>query len=154
MPRRKLIGIVLASVCAFVASSLWYSHVLFGRQFLALSGVAVSAKPDVLNTVAEILRNLLLAFVISWLLTRQKASRLRAALGLAAMLWLGFPFTLLSGSVLWQNVPVELALIHCGDWLIKILLMTLIPWFVNPHAEMRLRLSRHQLTTARVVQPN
>jgi hypothetical protein len=144
MTRRKAIGVVLAVLCAFAASSLWYSPVLFGRQFLALSGVAASVAPDGLKIAAEMLRNLLLASVICWLLAHQEANRLRAALGLAAILWLGFPFTLLSGSVLWQNVSPALALIHSGDWLIKILLMTLIPWFVNRNAESRLRLSRQQ----------
>ena len=148
MTRRKSIGIILAAVCAFAASSLWYSPVLFGKQFLALSGVAASATPDGLKIAAEILRNLLLAFVISGLLARQEANRLRAALGLAAILWLGFPFTLLSGSVLWQNVPTELGLIHCGDWLLKILLMTLTLWLIN-RKEMRVN-----LTAVRAVQRN
>ena len=144
MTKSKAMGIILAAVCAFAASSLWYSPFLFGRQFLALSGVTSSPTPDGSKIAAEILRNLLLASVICWLLVRQETNRLRAPLDLAAMLWLGFPFTLLSGSVLWQNVPPELALIHSGDWLIKILLMTLIPWLVNRSAQSRLRLSRQK----------
>jgi len=149
MTERKVMSIVLAAVCAFVASSLWYSPVLFGRQFLALSGVAASPKPDDLKIAGEMLRNLLLAFVICWLLARQEASRLRSALSLAAILWLGFPFTLLSGSVMWQNVPIELGLIHCGDWLIKILVMTLTLWLVNRNS-----VTSSDLTAIRAVQPN
>jgi hypothetical protein len=85
------------------------------------------------------LRNLLLASAIFWLLGRQRPTKLSSVLAFAAALWLGFPLTLLSGSVMWQNVPVELALIHSGDWLIKILLMTLIPWVVSRNAETRSR---------------
>jgi hypothetical protein len=125
MTKRKVMGVILATVCAFAASSLWYSPLLFGRQFLELSGVRASAQPDGVKIAAEMLRNVLLAFVIGQLLASQASNRLRGAIGLAAILWLGFPFTLLSGSVLWQNVPLELAFIHFGDWLIKILLMTL-----------------------------
>jgi len=131
MTRTKVIGIALAAVCAFAASSLWYSPVLFGRQFVAPSGVAASPNPDCWKIAAEMLRNLLLASVICWLLTHQEPNRLRAALGLATIPWLGFPVTLLSGSVLWQNAPPELALIHSGDWLMKVLLMTLIPWLIS-----------------------
>jgi hypothetical protein len=149
MTRRRVIGIMFAAVCAFAASSIWYSPVLFGKQFFALSGVAATAKPAGLNIAAEILRNVLLAFVISRLLILQEASRLKTALRLAAILWVGFPFTLLSGSVLWQNVPIELAQIHCGDWLIKILLMTLILWFVNRNTATRL-----QPATVHAVQPS
>lgn len=139
MTKRRVIGIVLAAVCAFIASSLWYCPVLFGRQFLALSGVAANAAPDGLKLAAEMLRNLVLAFMISGLLGRLQADRLSSALGLAAMLWVGFPLTLLSGSVLWQNVQPELALIHSGDWLFKILLMTLIPWLITRNAETRVK---------------
>ncbi len=39
------------------------------------------------------------------------------------LLWIGFPVVLLSGSVLWEDVPARLAAIHAGDWLIKLLLI-------------------------------
>jgi hypothetical protein len=42
----------------------------------------------------------------------------------------------------------------CGDRLIKILLITLIPWLVSPNAEMRSRLPGPHETAARVVQPD
>ncbi len=142
MTRTKAIGIALASVGAFAASLLWFNPVLFGRQFVALSGVAAIPNPDGLKVAAEMLRNLLLASVIGWLLTCQEANGLRAVLGLAAILWPGFPFTLLSGSVLWQNVPPELALIHSGDWLMKVLLMALTPWLISRKEWTRLQLSR------------
>ncbi|MDT7810543.1 MAG: hypothetical protein QOJ42_459, partial [Acidobacteriaceae bacterium] len=45
MIRTRTTGVILAAVCAFVASSLWYSPVLFGRQFLELSGVVAASKP-------------------------------------------------------------------------------------------------------------
>jgi hypothetical protein len=154
MTRTKVISIALAAVSAFAASSLWYSPVLFGRQFVALSGVAASASPDGWKIAAEMLRNLLLASVICWLLTHQEANRLRAALSFAAILWLGFPFTVLSGSVLWQNLPPELALIHSGDWLMKVLLMTLIPWSIGRKEWTRLQLSRQEETAVRAVYPN
>jgi Protein of unknown function (DUF1761) len=133
---KRGMAIVLAAVSAFAASSLWYSSILFGRQFFALSGMAAAAQPEAWKVAAELLRNVLLASVISVLFERLPGRRFGDALGFAMILWLGFPFTLLSGSVLWQNVPSELALIHLGDWLVKILLMTLIPWFANRKAEM------------------
>lgn len=139
MIRTKTTGIVVAIACAFVASSLWYSPVLFGRQFLQLSGFVSASKPSIAIVASEMLRNLLLASAISWILARQGPPKLSSVLGFAAALFLGFPVVLLSGSVMWQHVPVGLALIHCGDWLIKILLMTLIPWAVCRNAEIQSR---------------
>lgn len=47
-----------------------------------------------------------------------------AILGLS--LWIGFPVVLLAGSVLWENVPWNLAAIHAGDWLVKLLVVSII----------------------------
>ena len=135
MIRTMLKGILVAATCGFVASSLWYSPVLFGRQFLELSGVVAAFRPSVITVAGEILRNLLLASAISWLLIRHRPTKLNSILAFAGILWLGFPVTLLSGSVMWQNVPLKLAFIHAGDWLIKILLMSVIPWIVIRNVE-------------------
>ncbi len=48
------------------------------------------------------------------------------AVQLGALLWIGFPVVLLVGSVIWENVPWKLAAIHAGDWLVKLLLVTII----------------------------
>lgn len=137
MIRYRAIGVIVAVICSFLASSLWYSPALFGNEFFALSGVVASSQPDPAKVAGEILRNVILALAILWLLTRQRPTRFRSVLVLAGILWIGFPVMLLSGSVMWQNVPPELAIIHCGDWLIKILLMTSVPWIVSRKAEAR-----------------
>lgn len=69
-------NIFVAGICAFVASSLWYSPVPFGRQFLRLSGMVAASRPFVITVGAEILRDLLLASAISWLLIRHRPTRL------------------------------------------------------------------------------
>ena len=48
------------------------------------------------------------------------------AVRLGLVLWIGFPFVLLTGSTMWEDVPWTLAAIHAGDWLVKTLLMTAI----------------------------
>jgi hypothetical protein len=40
-------------------------------------------------------------------------------LGLA--LWVGFPLVLWVGAVIHENVPPKLAVLHAGDWLLKLL---------------------------------
>jgi len=79
MTKRKAMGILLASVCAFIASSLWYSPALFGSQFLVLSGITASPAPDSSKIAAELLRNLLLSSVICCLLARYPAGNLKGA---------------------------------------------------------------------------
>ena len=149
MTKMNAIGVALGVVCAFVASSLWYSPLLFGKQLLDLSGVVTAVKPTGIMITGEILRNLLLSSVIVWLLAHRQPTKLQSVLVFALILWFGFPITLLSGSVMWQNVPLKLALIHSGDWLVKILLMTVIAWGVGRNAGPRSRLLRQERATDR-----
>jgi len=77
------------------------------------------------KVVAELLRTLVLAYVLARLIALLRVGW-TGALRLGIWLWIGFPAVLLSGSVMWQNVPWRLAAIHAGDWLVKILLITVI----------------------------
>jgi Protein of unknown function (DUF1761) len=49
-----------------------------------------------------------------------------SAILLALLAWTAFPLVLLSGSVLHERVPWRLATIHAGDWLLKLVAVTLI----------------------------
>ena len=40
--------------------------------------------------------------------------------------WVGFPVILLLGSVVHEKVPWRLAVLHAGDWLVKLLLIAVI----------------------------
>lgn len=45
---------------------------------------------------------------------------------MALALWAAFPLVLLTGSVVWENVPPALAAIHAGDWLAKLMVIAVI----------------------------
>jgi hypothetical protein len=45
---------------------------------------------------------------------------------LGALLWLGFPVVLWTGAVIWEKVPLKLAAIHSGDWLLKLIIVSVI----------------------------
>jgi hypothetical protein len=98
----------------------------FGKQFMELSGVGPSAGPNVGKIVGELGRNLILAYVLGRFVVLLEVVDWKGALNLGVWLWIGFPVLLLSGSVMWQNVPWMLATIHAGDWLVKILLIAVI----------------------------
>jgi len=134
MIRINYLALVVAVVTAFIMSSLWYSPLLFGRAFLELSGFAPSG-PNPGKVVAELLRTFVLAYVLARLIALLRVGW-TGALRLGIWLWIGFPAVLLSGSVMWQNVPWRLAAIHAGDWLVKILLIAVIlgVWRKSRHA--------------------
>lgn len=125
MRRVNFTALAVVVLIAFVASSLWYSPLLFGREFLELSGSSSTPQPNVLKAFFELVRTFVLAYVIARLMLRLNVSGWREALKIGLLLWIGFPVVLLTGSMLWQNVPWQLAAIHSGDWLIKLLLIPL-----------------------------
>jgi hypothetical protein len=49
-----------------------------------------------------------------------------AILLLGIGVWLAFPVTILSGSIIWDDVPWRLAALHAGDWLLKAILISLV----------------------------
>lgn len=130
MNRMNFLAISVAVVVAFIASSLWYSPLLFGREFLELSGAASNSSPNAVKALCELLRTFILAYVIARLVLLLNIVDWKGALRLGILLWIGFPVVLLTGSMLWQNVPWQLAAIHSGDWLIKLVLIpvTVAAW--------------------------
>jgi len=123
MNRVNFVALAVLILIAFVASSVWYSPFLFGRPFLELSGATASPQPSPAKALLELLRTFVLGYVIARLMIRLNVISLKDALEFGLWLWVGFPVILLTGSILWQNVPWQLAAIHSGDWLVKLLLI-------------------------------
>lgn len=129
MPGTIYLPVIVAVVAGFGFSSVWY--ILFGEAWTRLRAAGPAAAVDmkkapVWKKLAELVRCLILALVLARLVSLYGAVDWWSALQLGAWLWIGFPAVLLSGSVLWDNVHWKLAAIHAGDWLGKLLLMTVI----------------------------
>lgn len=119
------LALFTAVIVAFVASMIWY--IIFAKQRARLSHSSTDMKrPQPLKMVIEIFRNIILASVIAFLVHQFGISSLTRAINLGIVLWIGFPLMLLTGSIMWENVSWKLALIHSGDWFIKLLVMTII----------------------------
>jgi hypothetical protein len=76
------------------------------------------------------LREITTAPVLAFLVGRVKPKNWRSALLLGLVLWLGFYVVQLTGAVIWDNEPWQLGAVHAGDWLMKMLFMsvTLSAW--------------------------
>jgi Protein of unknown function (DUF1761) len=123
------LAVVAAAAAAFVASSVYY--IVFGRERLKLLGNDPAAKADMRRTqpwkmLTEVLRGLVVAYVLARLIVLAGVVDWSGAVQLAVWLWVGFPLMILLGSVLWDKRPWKLAAIHAGDWLLKILLIAAI----------------------------
>ena len=107
-----------------MASGLWYSPLLFGTLYAKLRG----ADPGPMSPgeiVVELLRTLIIAYVFAHCVALFGVRDWDRALRFSIWVWIGFPTMILLGSVAHENVPLQLAAIHAGDWLVKILASSL-----------------------------
>jgi hypothetical protein len=118
-------SIVVATVAAFVLSSLWY--MVFGRRLAALSpAYAGGERPSGAVAALEVLRSLVVASVLAVLAARGGSDTWLEGAGLGLLAWVGFPLVILAGSVLHERYRWQLAAIHLGDWLAKLVLVAAI----------------------------
>lgn len=121
----NVLAVAVAVVVSFLLSSIWY--VSFGETLARLStAYAGDVKLSKLAVLLELLRSVVLTIVVAVLTRWAGVDSASFATGFALVVWLGFPVVLLSGSVLHERVPWRLAAIHAGDWLIKLVAVTLI----------------------------
>ena len=68
----------------------------------------------------------MLALVLAWLVDQIGIEGWAGAALLGLALWIGIVVVLLIGSVYHEKVPVKLAAIHAGDWLLKLVVIAII----------------------------
>ena len=117
------LAVLLSAVVAFLVSGGYYAAL--GSRLAELSPAYAGPRRSVpVTAVVELVRGGIVAAAIAWLVAGLGISGLASSVGLALVLWVAFPAVLLSGSVFHERVPVALAAIHAGDWLLKLVLIT------------------------------
>lgn len=123
-------AIAVALFSALVVSSVWYSPLLFGRQWMEVSGAngagAVNAGIPAWKSLIDLVRELVVVYVLARFIRGLGIVDWKKALEVGFWVWIGFPVQMLVGASLWDNKPWTLDLIHAGDWLMKLLLMAVI----------------------------
>ena len=123
--------VIVAAVAVFVLGWLWYSPLLFYKPWMRLRGMdpvaaMAGAKMPGGKLLIELARCLVLAYVIAHFAALLGVGSWMGAVHLGLFLWIGFPVIVLTGSILWENVPWKVAAIHAGDWLVKMLVISII----------------------------
>ena len=120
-------SILVASIVSFVIGAIWYSPVLFGKQWMALINMG---QKDIATAQANGIWKL---YVIQFLLT--VVSMCILAFGVAAMsitgafngatlgllVWIGFYATSAVGGMLWEKRSLKFALITSGAMLVNLI---------------------------------
>jgi uncharacterized protein DUF1761 len=126
MPDLNWLAIIVSAVFVTLVSTVYY--IVFTAQLKQLSAAYADAEgsPPAWKIVVEIVRSAVVGAVVAGLVSLIGITDVGGAIQLMLVLWIGFPVVLLIGSALWEKVPPTLAAIHSGDWLLKLLIISLI----------------------------
>lgn len=129
MPEINLVAVVVAAAASFAASAAWYA--VLGNAVARLQQQWRGAKsaqdaPVLVQMLAFFAAALVLAFVTACIVGLTDITGVVPAFGLGLLLWIGFCATQWVSSIVGENVPVQLAAIHAGDWLLHMLIITVI----------------------------
>jgi len=123
------LAVFLAAVVSFVLGMLWYSPVLFGKQWMKLSGLGKKdigkAKKKKMTGImlTAFIANLVMAWVFLYLLGMLGYSDVLSGIVLGFLVWIGFFATTMLGSVLWEGKPWGLYVINAGYQLVNLVVI-------------------------------
>jgi Protein of unknown function (DUF1761) len=126
MPDINVLAVLVASISVFLLSSVYYAALAKQWATVSDSAAAGSGRPGPRKAALELARNLILATVVAGLVSRGRIDHPGGGLLLGLALWIGFPFVLWTGAMIWENTPWQLTAIHAGDWLAKLLLVAVV----------------------------
>lgn len=118
-------AVIITGFVAFGLSLFYYSPFLFGHIWMAFRDVPVNPLPGWTFAFAP-LREIITAFLLAHLILRLRITNWKSAVGLGLGLWFAFYFVQLTGAVLWDNKPWQLGMVHGGDWLMKMFVMSVL----------------------------
>ena len=121
------LAVIVAAIATFVASSTWY--MAFGMELAKVSRAFAelqTQKQPVWKPVVVLLGSLVLSFVVAYIIGLAGHISVLSAVWIGALLWLGLSAVQWVSSMVWEQVPLKMAAIHGGDWLMKLVLIAAI----------------------------
>lgn len=109
-----VLGVAIATVAAFIISSVYYTL----APARTVNGQP-APRPQPWQIVLELVRSALVAGLVAGLMVAAGWHGPVQGLLLGLALFI-VPAVILAGSVQWEGVPVRTALLHVGDWLVKL----------------------------------
>ncbi len=122
----NFLAVVVAAVAAFVVSSVWY--IVFGKELAKASAAFAEAmqKRQPWKMLVVIAQSLVLALVLAYFIGLIGDVDWMGAVRVGVLLWIGLSAMQWVGSIIWEKVPLKMAAIHAGDWLVKLVLIAVI----------------------------
>jgi hypothetical protein len=123
------IAVLVASVAAYILGALWYSPVLFGKQWMKLMKLTPKdlEKAKVKGMGKSYFLGFIGAFVMAWVVAYFVGllgiTNALAGLVLGFWLWLGFVAVTTLDGVLWAGMPWTLWILNNSHSLVRLFIM-------------------------------
>jgi hypothetical protein len=119
------LAILLAVIVKQVLGALWYSPMLFGKPWCALTGVSEEEMKAglVKALIPDVIGSFLMAFVLVHAVHYAGANGVGQGAAVGFFNWLGFVAVATLGSVTFEKRPLKLYLINNAYLLIALLIM-------------------------------
>ncbi len=113
----NLWSILVASVVAFAISAVWYSPILFGKEWMSLLGytekdIAETKKKGLTKSyVIQFIMTIITFIVIAFVISALNAQNVRDGAFIGLIAWVGFIVPVTVSCMLWEKSPLKLVLI-------------------------------------------
>ena len=121
-------AVLVVAILANVIGALWYSPLLFGKQWMKLSGITPKQTPKMkqkanVSYAINVVASLVMAYVLAHYVDFAEAVTIAGGLQAGFWAWLGFIAPVQLGKVLWENQPFKLYLLNTGYYFVSLLVM-------------------------------
>lgn len=122
------LAIIVAAVAAFAIGALWYSPVLFARQWMAAHGHTPEKLAAMQSSMGKtyafsFITYVIMAMVIALLMGLTGGSTAIQGVVLAVLAWLGFGFTIGLNTNLYSAKPAAAFMIDAGYQFVHVIVM-------------------------------
>lgn len=124
------LALVIGTILAVAFSAVYYF--ILNKRVVAYRAARAGKKDEIQTTISvnkfliEFVRTFILGLVIANAILLLNLVAINQAVLMAFWLWIGFPVVLLTGLVIHERMSAPLVAIHAGDWLVKILLFSIL----------------------------
>lgn len=125
----NLVAVLVAAIVSMVIGALWYSPALFGKLYMKYCDFnekklkEMKHKNMTKSYLGTFIALLVMAYVLAHFVRYVQAATLVDGLAAGFWAWLGFVATVLIGSVLWDEKPFGMFVLHAGHYLVTLLVM-------------------------------
>ena len=117
----NLWAILVAAIVAFAIGALWYSPILFGKEWMSLTGktqkdvAAAKAKGGMWKLyVAQLILAIITFGVLGFIVAAASGATASDGAFMGFLAWLGFDATVILGGFLWEKKPLKLVVIQAA----------------------------------------